>query len=303
MRLLGVIAILLLSYVSTAEEARGPGIITFGDKENQPGVDQKTMKQYMAERAPNTEIAAEASNLLVDTLTYPLLTSLLYGNFSEASVRMMTEHFQEDLGADVTGHLTMDQYDELSRRNTEYQKTPVYAGGSARTNVGDAYASAEGTWQMFGEKAAYPINKVEIRCWRNREECFEFEAIVDVHDAKYQLHTSLKTYSVIHWGPQEVIALSDPPLIGDPCYTSTLRMNASSGETTLTTANNTQEECKVLWATLPPLDAPLVSKLVDGFERTYQEFQTREDESQKYLNPRFAKEIEAKWLDLTQQTE
>ena len=190
----------------------------------------------------------------------------------------------------LTGALTGRQFDELQLRVHRFNDTPIYLGISEIKIYGyDGYATVEGTWIIEGERIAYPINQVKIKCTREHQECVIFEVDIDVPKIgeggeASRLNMSTKAYSIISWSGGEIVARDS-----GNCRTALLNLNLNSHEVYETVGNNRTKACGGPISTLPKLESPRITRLVPGFKRSYDFWRERRKLASEYLNPRYRK--------------
>jgi hypothetical protein len=199
------------------------------------------------------------------------------------------EQFQTDLGVPTTGELTFGQFEELNRRSTRFKDTPVYVGGW-NTNIyvaAGVLATVSGTWVIEGEKIAFPINKSEITCKRASKECKIVQANLSVPGIEkggdsYNLDLTVSTYEIVSWTSEEILARTS-----GSCRSSLLTLNLKAHEVFETIRNNDPAACREQPLSLPPLDAPRISRLVPSWDVTYKFWQARKKIASEWANPRY----------------
>jgi hypothetical protein len=206
------------------------------------------------------------------------------------------EQFQADIGAEVTGELTLRQFAEANRRWLRQRDTPVHTTGSAEVSLYEdlGLASVDGTWILENEEIAFPVNTSQIDCDRARRECLVADADVsipslDSYDDRYILHLRLQTYEIISWEDGVIVARRSAAR----CTTEILTINSNSNEVSEFVTNNDTPECRTLRErpfASPKLEQPRIARLVPGLKRT-REFWDERQATSSYLNPRVAEEI------------
>lgn len=98
----------------------------------------------------------------------------------------------------------------------------------------------------------------------------------------YHLSLDMHTYDIISWTADEVVARSQAV-----CRTTLLTLNVASGEVYQITRNNETERCREEAMSLPALDKPRISRLVDSFDTTRAFWEEREQETNEYKNSEF----------------
>lgn len=216
----------------------------------------------------------------------------LYYPRSEQGVRQ----FQEDLGAQATGTLTIGQWEELIRRWTRLRDTEIWVSGfgdELSISRFEGYVKTEGTWIIEDDQIAYPVNRSEVICRRELGECLVTQADVmvpqlDDSEDSYGLQIRSNTYSIVSWDADEVVARSS-----GRCRTTLLTINSNSREVFEVTRNNETEACREgTILSSPSLDKPRIARLVPGFTTTWDWWQERKKKVREYINPRYKAKME-----------
>ena len=238
---------------------------------------------YQIGDAKTLPLINEMSMFQLDNLKYPNAFS-----DTENAIKL----FQEDLGDEPTGVLSIGQLYQLGKREefvtlARAQVHPITVGLSAtKDEYIDGYASVQGTWTIIDDRIAFPLNKVSISC--NREELRCEEKIINVQDkADYNstledfgstifVNTEEASYRIIDWSSDEIIA---KPLPGEGgCRSTTLTLNFATEEfiSTTTNRNTDQPEC-TKWK----LEQPRISKIVNGYPQFSERDKRKRDEAFK----------------------
>jgi hypothetical protein len=202
------------------------------------------------------------------------------------------EQFQADIGAEVTGELTLRQSLEGHRRWLRQRDTPVHATGWAEVHMNDdsGWARVDGTWILEDEEIAFPVNTSKIDCDRARRECLVADADVlipspDSDDDYYILHLGLQRYEIISWEDGVIVARRSAAI----CTTEILTLNSNSNEVSEFVTSNETPECLTLRErpfASRQLDKPRIARLVPGSKRTREFWDKRREATSAYLNPR-----------------
>lgn len=223
------------------------------------------------------------------------LNTLLYDGMGDLTAAIKA--LQKDLGEQQTGKLTVWQIDRLNYMSSRQNMTRVdfftFAFGGHL--VGD-FARVEGTLEILGEKIAYPINNVRIECTQALGTCSYRQIALMLPDQNswaqsYSvLEVANETYVVTRWQDNQIDAV---PLTTAGCRTNTLSLNFAANEFYEISKNLSGEDCtSSLGVTLPKLEAPRISRIVDGQEILNTEFRRIQDESYGFLSSDFRLKIE-----------
>lgn len=224
------------------------------------------------------------------------LNSLMYDGF--ADYEGAKRAFQVDLGEEPTGTLTVWQVHMLGYRASRINMTsvsffPFDFGGT----MNDKWAFVQGTVTIIDENIAYPINHVDIECGRN-EGTYEYRQIaLTLPDENSWVQSynvgeiADETYRIIRWEGQLIDAV---PLSNTACRTNQLSFNFETQEFFEIARNNTSGDCETLLGdSLPRLEKPRVSQIVDGREIVSAEFEAMSKEAYTFFSSAFRARVDA----------
>ena len=161
--------------------------------------------------------------------------------------------------------------------------------------MGDNWAFVKGTVKIVDEQIAYPINHVDVECRRDRNTCKYRQIALMLPDEtswaqSYHIaEIADVAYQIIRWEENQIDAV---PLDNSACRTTQLSFNFETGEFFEIARNNTAGDCETsLGVTLPRLEKPRVSEIVDGRGIISSEFRRIRDEAGKYLSRTFRKRV------------
>lgn len=180
--------------------------------------------------------------------------------------------FQEDLGDEPTGVLSVGQLYLLAQRSefylASYTAVAPLAGGSAGDvyelpNLGK-YVSLRGQWEIVGDTIAHPTNSVEVICREWQGSCEVRELKVDDHTT-YEafegswgstVHIISEEYeiSILDWSDDVVIA---KPSSVEGCRTTLWTLDFELKEFSQVARNSGDPASCSEWH----LDAPRVAKI------------------------------------------
>jgi hypothetical protein len=217
--------------------------------------------------------------------------------------RQGVEQFQADIGAKITGELTMRQFTEVHRRWLRKNDTPVYSSDlDVQVNDDLGVASARGTWLTDDNDTVTvtPINVVEITCDRGRQECLRATAELYVpsldgdrsrlylgpDDDSYLLRLApIRRYRIVSWSDGEVTALENRG-----CDVALLTLNRQSSRVQEVVRNdeNIDPNCR---NPSPPFEKPRIARLASGWATGRGFWGKRQEMTRSYVNPRAAEEM------------
>ena len=247
------------------------------------------------QRRSDVPIAYIMSAKTADLAIQSFLNTLMYDGL--ADFEGAKRRFQGDLGDPQTGALTVGQITELTYRAERTQLTrvsffPYKFGGS----IYSEYARVRGTAIILDEKIAYPINFVEIECEKSEGICKyrQFALILPEKmgwsNSYIITETINEEYKITRWDEDRIEAT---PLIEGKCRIPELRLNFSAKEFYEIVTNAPEGICELeLGGSLPRLDKPRISQIVDGDPIIRDLFSSMNTEVYQYLSSEFRKQVE-----------
>ena len=224
------------------------------------------------------------------------LNSLMYDGF--ADYEGAKRAFQADLGEEPTGFLTVWQIHTLGYRASRVNMTSVsfFPFDFGGTMSGD-WAFVKGTLEIIDEKIAHPVNFVDIECNRARGTCEYRQIAMTLPDENSWVQSyhvgeiADDVYQITRWDGQSIDAF---PMYATGCRINQLSLNFGTQEFFEIARNNTSGDCEtMLGVTIPRLDKPRVSRIVDGREIISAEFSAISQETFTFLSSSFRDRAEA----------
>lgn len=231
-----------------------------------------------------------------DVVMQANLNTLMYSGL--ADYEAAKKAFQSDLGENPTGELTVSQIHTLGYRASRVNLTyvsffPFDFGGV----INDGWASVKGTAKILDERIAYPINHVVIECERAASRCSYRQIALTLPDENswaqsyYVGQIADETYRITRWEDNQIDAV---PYEATGCRINQLSLNFTTKEFFEIARNNTSSDCETaLGVTLPRLEKPRMSQIVEGKEIVDAEFKRINEEAFGFLSSDFRKRIEA----------
>lgn len=224
------------------------------------------------------------------------LNTLMYNGLSDYEAAKKA--FQSDLEEIATGELTVGQIHTLGYRSSRVNLTyvsffPFDFNGVATED----WASVKGTVKILDEKIAYPINHVVIACERSSQTCSYRQIALTLPDENswtqsYNVgQVADETYRITRWENNQIDAV---PLQATGCRINQLSLNFTTKEFFEIARNNSSGDCEtVLGVSIPRLEKPRMSQIVDGRDIVDAEFKRINEEAFSYLSSDFRKRISA----------
>lgn len=237
-----------------------------------------------------TGVANQAMSEAGELLVQSALNSLMYNGLSD--IEAAKRAFQKDLGESPTGRLTVWQLHQLGYRSSRLNLTYVNFfsldyGGTMNADV----ASVKGTVKIIDERIAYPINHVDVECFRTNGYCKYRQVALTLPDENSFSQSYVVSeiideyYKITRWDGQQIDAT---PYNSAACRINQLIFNFETKEYFEIARNNTSADCELaLGVTLPRLEKPRVSQIVDGQDIINAEFKRLNDEAFGYYSSDF----------------
>ena len=221
------------------------------------------------------------------------LNSLMYAglhNFEEA-----VKAFQEDLGNEQTGVLTVWQIHILEQRAGMQKLGQLNFPNQWYSWKSDDLALVQGTVIILDDRISWPINHVKISCYKRSSSCRWDQINISIPDEDSWLQnyhvigSDPDFYNIIRWTENEIEAI---PSSSTPtaCRTTSLSLNFKTEEFYQIT-RNAGGNCEVLGVTFEPLDKPRISQVVDGEQIINEEFAKVEQAAFEVLASDFRKQV------------
>ena len=208
---------------------------------------------------------------------------------NDPNFRHQIELFEKQAGLTPDGMLTMKEFSVLTSVSEKIGESPVYFISSAEISTFGNLVLVSGTWVIEGDQIAYPINKTDIICDKLSSDCELTNISVTVSEIaesgnSHNIGVDKDHYEIISWTDDSIIALDR-----GRCRTTTLTLNINANEVFETTSNLNKEGCEILPGilTLPALEKPRIARLMPSWEITYQFWQDRKVDLEKYYSPSF----------------
>lgn len=247
------------------------------------------------QRRSEVPIAYIMSARTADLAIQSFLNTLMYNGI--ADFEGAKRRFQGDLGEPQTGALTVGQITDLSFRAERMHLTsvaffPFKFGGE----IYEENAQVRGTAKILGENIAHPVNYVEIDCRKIEGTCNYRQFVMtlpkkmDWSQSYTVMESFNEVYKITRWEDDRIDA---SPIHEGKCRIPELRLNFASDEFYEITTNAPEGKCDLpLGGSLPKLDKPRISQIVDGDPIAQAEFDKIKNETFQYLSSEFRSRID-----------
>lgn len=204
--------------------------------------------------------------------------------------------FQSDLGDVPSGVLTVWQIHNLQQRSDMQGLRRVLFPDQFSSFMNDESANVQGTMIIIDDKIMWPINHVNLNCYKIQKYCELDRINIDVPNnnawsQNYQvLEENTLIYNVSRWD-QDSIDAEYAAKNASSCRTTSLNLNFKTKEFYLIT-RNAGGNCEILGVKLDKLSKPRISQIVDGSNILIQEFSKIEKAAYDVLSSDFRKRID-----------
>jgi hypothetical protein len=223
------------------------------------------------------------------------LNSLMYNGMADLSGAIKA--FQRDLNEPQTGALSVGQIHELGYRASRVQLSEItFFPFNHQSSISPRRASVKGTVRIIGENIASPVNHVRVECIKEEQYCEYEQFVLNVPDRdSFSQSFSVMSagrdiYKITRWEGDQIDAI---PLIAEGCRINQLSFNFKTKEFYEIARNNKQGDCKIGDITLPKLEKPRVSEIVDGEPIHREVFARIRRESLEYFSAEFRSQVKA----------
>ncbi|MBL6597442.1 MAG: hypothetical protein ISP41_01020 [Alphaproteobacteria bacterium] len=240
--------------------------------------------------------AANAANSNLGNLNVEAsLNGLMYDGTSDLEAAKRA--FQKDLGKEPTGKLSVSDLHTLSYRAERVKLTRIdfFPYGFAG-HIDANYATVKGTLKIHDDRISHPINFVKIDCERASRVCTYYQIALSIPNENSFAQTynvsmlAELVFRVTKWDEKQIDAV---PVRNNSCRTTTLSFNFETEEYYEIARNNTVGDCELAsGVTMPKLEKPRISQVVDGREIVNDVFEKLRAEKYSYLSSAFRKKIQ-----------
>jgi hypothetical protein len=261
---------------------------TMGSKED---LKPKTMQEELQSASPAQRKQLEfVVGMQLHQLMYPGLEDL------GRAVQM----FQKDLGAEPTGDLSAEQMQELEKRyerlnipNISFPTPFSSTGVNLMQKTG--FAKVRGTAMLLDDEIAFPVNTVEINCYRSEGYCELLETYLAVIPAQAGGYTwafdkNTVIFKVISWSADSIEAKEED----DPtnARTTSLSLNFKNKEFFWISKNSGNSNLRT-GEKVEPLKRPRITQFVEGDKIVAAYFKKLKNDAWSFRSSEFRKKMEA----------
>ena len=202
------------------------------------------------------------------------LNKLMYPGIEDTNRAIKS--FQKDLGEPQTGKLTVGQIHDLNYFAELQSVGKIHFPADFSHRESNGYAAVKGTVKIIDEQIAYPINRVEISCYKSGMYC-EYEQLVLIMPNEsswaqipYLNKFDTEVYEVTRWQNGQIDAVPASQT-SSACRSTTLNLNFNTEEFFEIT-RNLKENCNTILGEIPQLEKPRISQILDGSTIINEEF-------------------------------
>lgn len=221
----------------------------------------------------------------LNTLMYPGV-----GDYENA-----IKSFQKDLGDKATGVLTVWQIHNLEKRSSIQKLSRVSFPSDYFSAKTDTYAKVSGTMMIHDDRIAWPVNYVQLECYKSGKYCElnQLYLVFPDEDSWSQTFSVLQDtpqfYDITNWSDDIVDAKPSDP--GNGCKVTNFNLNFKTKEFYQITRNGTGDCKTTLGTTFPKLEKPRISQIVDGKDIIDKEFSALNDKAFSFLSSSFKSKV------------
>ena len=227
-----------------------------------------------------------------DLLFAMQLNTLMYAGVSnyEGAVKS----FQKDLGDKVTGILTVWQIHNLEKRSDFQKLSRISFPSDYSSRKTDSYATISGTMMIHDERIAWPVNHVQLKCYKADKYCVlnQLSLVFPKDDSWSQTYSVMQDspqyYDITNWTDDIVDAVPSDP--GSGCRVTGFNLNFKTKEFYQITRNGTGE-CETMGVTIPKLEKPRIAQIVDGEDIINKEFGDLRQKAFSFLSSTFREKV------------
>lgn len=220
------------------------------------------------------------------------LNTLMYVGVND--YKNAVKSFQKDLGDKATGVLTVWQIHNLEKRSALQKLSRVSFPSDYYSNKNDTYATVEGTMMIHDERIAWPVNHVQLECYKADKYCKlnQLYLVFPSDDSWLQTFNVMQDtpeyYDITNWSDDIVDAVPSDP--GSGCRVTAFNLNFKTKEFYQITRNGTGE-CEAMGVTFPKLEKPRISQIVDGEDIINKEFGELQKKAFSFLSRDFREKV------------
>lgn len=227
-----------------------------------------------------------------DLLFAMQLNTLMYAGLSDYEGAVKS--FQKDLGDKPTGALTVWQIHNLEKRS-DFQKLSKISFPSDYSSIKtDSYATVSGTMMIHDERIAWPVNHVQLKCYKADKYCelnqlyLEFPKDDSWSQTFGIMQDTPQFYDITNWSNDVIDAV--PVDIGSGCRITGLNLNFKTKEFYQITRNGTSE-CEMMGVDFPKLEKPRITQIVAGEKIIKKEFEDLHQKAFLFLSSVFREKV------------
>lgn len=227
-----------------------------------------------------------------DLLFAMQLNTLMYAGVSDYEGAVKS--FQKDLGDKATGVLTVWQIYNLEKRSDFQKLSRVSFPSDYSSRKTDSYATVSGTMMIHDERIAWPVNHVQLKCYKADKYCKLNQLYLVFPEDDSWSHTfnvmqdTPQYYDITNWSDDIVDAVPSDP--GSGCRVTGFNLNFKTKEFYQITRNGTGE-CETMGVTFPKLEKPRIAQIVDGKEIINKEFGNLSQKAFSFLSSAFREKV------------
>ena len=228
-----------------------------------------------------------------DLLFSMQLNTLMYAGVDD--YENAVKSFQKDLGDEATGNLTVWQIHNLELRSDLQKLAKISFPSDSNSRKTDTYATVNGTMIIHDDRIAWPVNHVQLKCYKSDKYCelSQLYLVFPDDDSWSQMFNVVQDtpeiYDITNWSDANVDAIPSNP--GNGCRVTALNLNFETKEFYQIMRNGTGD-CEMMGRAFPKLEKPRIAQIVDGEDIISEEFGALRQKAFSLLSSAFREKVE-----------
>lgn len=203
--------------------------------------------------------------------------------------------YQRDLGDSPTGVLTVWQIHNLEQRADMQKLSRVLFPEQFSDVKTEDFAHIRGTLTILDDRIAWPINHVQVECYKDQNYCQFNQLKINVPNKDswsqnyHVMQDPTEYFTISRWSQDSIDAV--PNETAGACRTTSLNLNFKTKEFYYITLN-AGGDCEFMGVSLDKLTKPRISQIVDGSQIINEEYARIQKSAYDVLSSDFRKKVD-----------